>query len=91
MVDMDIKAIEVLSATILKAFREMTNDISCKATKRGIVKQVLDNDNYIVTIQGTDYTVPSAIEQKFLTHQTVLVVFIQGNLNDGHIIGKARN
>jgi hypothetical protein len=56
-------------------------------TKAGLVKEVLGNSYYVVTIQGADYSVPCITGQIFNIGKTVFVMFPQNNLSSGMIIG----
>jgi hypothetical protein len=84
------KAVDAIIRMVDDYVSHVVKNLSYDITKRGAIKKVSDNNMYTVTIQGTDYAVPSYIDQTFIVHDTVLVLFPQNNLKDGYIIGRAR-
>jgi len=76
-----IKTIKIM---IENQFKSASFDI----TRRGQIAKVLGNHKYSVSIKGTEYSVPCAINLTFTKGDSVYVLFPQGNAVDAHITGK---
>ena len=83
-------AIDIITNGIMQSIQKYMCTLSYDLTKRGIIKKVLVDNNYSVLVQGSYYTLPSAVNMKFSLNNIVWVTFPQNNLKDGYISGIAR-
>lgn len=77
-----LKAIEIISAHSIEVD-------GVDKTVSGVVTGILGSDRYEVTIAGSTYSIPSAIQMSFAERDKVWVTIPSGNFNQKFISGKA--
>jgi len=82
-------ALEALIKGVEKYIDERFNDGSWVRMSRGVVTEVLSNNNYSVKINGAVYAVSCCTEQIFIIGDIVLVIFNNNDFGQKYIIGKA--
>ena len=87
--DINKEAVELLLKTIDDIVSKKLKNLSYDVTKTGIVRKVLaaTPKKYMVQIEGADYSVPSVVDKPLTVGDFVLVLFLQGNFNNGFVVG----
>lgn len=83
------QVLSVFANEIKKYFNKSLKSASYDVTKDGIVTAVLGGNKYSIKIEGTVYTVPSAISDTFNVNDVVLVTYFQNDAKKKYITGKA--
>lgn len=81
------QAVAVLAAQIASLLKTMSGG---DKTVSGVVKSALDNNHYLVNVEGTDYSIPSISDTTYSANTPVWVTYPQGDTHRGFILGLKR-
>lgn len=82
------EALRILASETKKLINNSLKSAPYDVTKKGIIKDVLESNMYLVEINGTEYTVQSTVSVELKKNDAVLVLFSKNNSNDKYITAK---
>ena len=89
--DIHREAINKIVKSVYACAENLVADASFDITVKGIIKERVNPNLYIVTVQGADYKLPYGFnDQTFNVQDCVRICFPQGNRSDGFINGRVR-